>query len=75
MLNPNQIAFLKEQFGISEKDIKNISLEKWKEIRLKCFEIEGAEAMKIADKSTCILSDLGEIAASIVDTKYKQIFA
>lgn len=75
MLNPNQIAFLKEQFGISEKDIKNISLEKWKEIRLKCFEIEGVEAMKIADKGTCILSDLGEIAASIVDTKYKQIFA
>ena len=71
MLNSDQIAFLKEQFDISEKDIKNISLQK--EIRLKCFEIEGAEAMKIADENTCILSDLGEIAASIVDTAYKQI--
>lgn len=73
MLNSDQIAFLKEQFDISEKDIKNISLQKWKEIRLKCFEIEGVEAMKIADENTCILSDLGEIAASIVDTTYKQI--
>ena len=75
MLNPKQIAFLNEQFGISEKDIKDISLEKWKEIRLKCFEIEGTEATKIADKDTCMLSEFGEIAASIVDTKYKQIFA
>lgn len=74
MLNPNQIAFLKEQFDISEKDIKNISLEEWKEIRLKCFEIEGAEALKIADKDNCVLSDSGEIAASIVDTKYREIF-
>lgn len=73
MLNSKQIEFLKSEFNISENEIQNISLPRWKEIRLMCFDIEGAEAMDISS-DTCILPDRGEIAASIVDTPYKVLF-
>ena len=51
-----------------------MDIDRWTELREKCFEIEGAEAMDIAS-DTCILPDRGEIAASIVDTPYKALFS
>jgi hypothetical protein len=75
MLNFKQKSFLNNVFGITEEDILNMSKEKWIDIKMQCFEIEGAEAMKIADKNTAFLSEYGEIAASIVDTRYTQLFA
>ena len=74
MLSNEQKNFLKSEFNIPENEIQNISLTRWKEIRLKCFDIEGAEAMGISSE-TCILPDRGEIAASIVDTPYKALFS
>lgn len=74
MLSNEQKKFLNSEFNIPESEIQNISLPRWKEIRLKCFDIEGAEAMGISSE-TCILPDRGEIAASIVDTPYKALFS
>ena len=74
MLSAEQKEFLSAEFNISESEIKNISLSRWKEIRLMCFDIEGSEALNLSS-DTCILQKRGEIAASIVDTPYKSLFS
>lgn len=73
-LSHKQLDFLEKEFSITETDINNMDIDKWTELREKCFEIEGAEAMGISSE-TCILPDRGEIAASIVDTPYKALFS
>ena len=72
-LSHKQLDFLKKEFSVTETDIKKMDIDKWTELREKCFEIEGAEAMDIPS-DTCVLPDRGEIAASIVDTTYKALF-
>ena len=73
-LSRKQLDFLKKEFSISETDIDDMDIDRWTELREKCFEIEGAEAMDISS-DTCILPERGEIAASIVDTPYKALFS
>ena len=72
-LSHKQLEFLEKEFSVTETDIQNMNIDRWTELREKCFEIEGAEAMDIPS-DTCALSDRGEIAASIVDTAYKALF-
>lgn len=50
-----------------------MTLEKWIEVRMKCFDIEGDEAIDAAENDSAELSERGEIAASIVNTKYRQL--
>lgn len=71
-LSHKQLEFLEKEFSIKETDIQNMDIDRWTELREKCFEIEGAEAMDIPS-DTCALPDRGEIAASIVDTTYKAL--
>ena len=73
-LSHKQLDFLEKEFSVTETNIKNMDIDKWTELREKCFEIEGAEAMDIPS-DTCVLPNRGEIAASIVDTTYKALFS
>lgn len=74
MLNEKQLDFLKTEFNIDKEAIGKMTIEEWREIRIKCFELEGGEALDAAGEDSTELSERGEIAASIVDTKYRQIF-
>lgn len=73
-LSHEQLEFLKKEFSVTEADINNMDIDRWTELREKCFEIEGAEAMNIPS-DTCVLPNRGEIAASIVDVTYKALFS
>lgn len=75
MLNEKQLDFLEKEFGITKNDIAKYSEEEWKEIRFKCFAIEGDFAMDMADSDSAYLPERGEIAASIADTKYSELAA
>lgn len=75
MLNEKQLSFLKNEFDVGKSDIEKMTVEQWKEIRLRCFEFEGDEALDAAESDSAELSERGEIAASIVNTKYKQLFS
>ena len=74
-LNEKKLSFLKNEFDVGKSDIEKMTVEQWKEIRLRCFEFEGDEALDSAESDSAELSERGEIAASIVNTKYKQLFS
>lgn len=75
IFDEKQLEFLEKEFGITKSDIAGYSEEEWKEIRLKCFAIEGDFAMDMADSDSAYLPERGEIAASIADTKYSELVA
>ncbi|WP_432651438.1 hypothetical protein [Huintestinicola sp.] len=84
-LSEAQLEFLKLEFGLTEKEISKLSLDEWHKIREKCADIEIEETyLDELDESLtedddefydCVhCTERGEIAASIVDLKYKQLF-
>lgn len=73
-LSHKKLEFLKKKFSVTEADINNMDTDRWTELREKCFEIEGAEAMNIPF-DTCVLPNRDEIAASIVNVTYKALFS
>ncbi len=75
MLSEKQYQFLENEFGINKSDVDKFSKEEWKEIRFKCFAIEGDFAMDMADSDSAYLPERGEIAASIANIKYSELAA
>lgn len=71
-LSDSQLEFLKKELNISAEEIEKMTVEQWRDVRFECFLIESDEAMDIPE-DTCILNERGETAASIADTKFKEL--
>lgn len=69
-LSDKQINFLLKEFGLTIKDIIDIDAEQWKNIREKCFMIEAEEA----PEDGCYMNERCQIAMSIADTLYTNLF-
>lgn len=69
-----QLKFIKDEFGIDLDVIKNINIDEWQKIREKCADIECNEAVNIfyGDYDDTSRED---IAASIVNIKFKNLFS
>ncbi len=65
-LSAEQMDFLKDEFGIESRDLKNMTIEKWNEIRFKAFDIE---AELLPDKNRGQPSKRCMLATSIIDAK------
>ena len=63
-LNERQKQFLKEEFGVTETDLENMTFEKWRDIRSKAFDIE---AELLPDDEDEPWSERCKLAVSIVD--------
>ncbi len=63
-LSKEQCDFLKKEFGIESSDLKNMTIEKWNEIRFKAFDIE---AELLPDKNGGQPSERCKLATSIID--------
>ncbi|MCM1328375.1 MAG: hypothetical protein NC253_02955 [Ruminococcus sp.] len=66
-LDKKQRQFLTDEFGISESDIDNMTIEIWKDIRSKAFDIE---ADLLPDDENEPWSERCQLAVSIVDLDY-----
>lgn len=66
-INEKQKQFLIDEFGISESDIENMTIDKWKDIRSKAFDIE---AELLPDNENEPFSERCRLAISIVDLDY-----
>lgn len=66
-INEKQKQFLIDEFGISESDIENMTIDKWKDIRSKAFDIE---AELLPDNENEPFSERCQLAISIVDLDY-----
>jgi 6-phosphogluconate dehydrogenase len=71
-VNKQQYEFLKNEFGMTEDQVKTIGIDAWQKTREDCFMIEAEEAYKVQDNDEDI-SSRGRIAASIADIKHRQI--
>lgn len=69
-INEKQRKFLKDEFGISESDIDNMTIEVWKDIRSKAFDIE---AELLPDNEDEPWSERCQLAVSIVDLDYSNL--
>lgn len=69
-MNVSQKNFLKDEFGISESDLKNMTLDKWDDIRSKAFDIE---AELLPDDEDEPWSERCKLAVSIVDFDYSSL--
>lgn len=73
-LNKKQLEFLNKKFGISKKDIVEMDIPQWNEVRLNCFEIEADELLDFGktgkDYDDCNTEDY-LLASSIIDLPYK----
>ncbi len=49
-----------------------MSLEEWKEVRLKCFDIE-ADGTELDEDGAGLMTEKGILAAEICDTAYKEM--
>ena len=67
-LTDKSIEFIEKEFGKSKEDVKQMSMEQWHELRLKCFEIECSE---IDSEGEC--SERGTDAANIASLKYAAV--
>ena len=65
-MNTQQYAFLLAEFGLSRDDVAIMGIDEWQKIRAESFMIEAEEAPE--DDSD--ISERGETAASIADTKF-----
>lgn len=72
MLNEKHFEFLKRKLDISKEQLKQMTKEEWKEVRAYCFEIEADET-ELDDDGAADITDLGILAAEIVDTKYNDM--
>lgn len=70
MLNENQLDFLKTEFSLDKKAIDEMTIEQWREIRMKCFDIEGDEAIDAAENDSVELSERGEHCKHKVSTAF-----
>lgn len=69
-INEKQRKFLTDEFGISESDIDNMTIETWKDIRSKAFDIE---AELLPDNENEPWSERCQLAVSIVDLDYSSL--
>ena len=69
-LSEKQKQFLKEEFGVTETDLENMTSEKWRDIRSKAFDIE---AELLPDDEEEPWSERCKLAVSIVDTYYSSL--
>ena len=72
MLNDEHFEMLKRKFDISKEQLKQMTKDEWKEVRVKCFEIEADET-ELDDDGAADITKFGILAAEIVDTKYSDM--
>lgn len=72
MLNEKHFDMLKSEFDISKEQLKQMSKDEWKEVRANCFDLESDET-ELDDDGAAEITDLGILAAEIVDTKYNDM--
>ena len=72
MLNEKHFDMLKSEFDISKEQLKQMTKDDWKALRIKCFEIEADET-ELDDDGAADITDLGIMATEIVDTTYNDM--
>lgn len=76
MLNEKQLSFLKNEFDVGKSDVEKMTVEhNGKKYVLGALNLEATKPLDSAESDSAELSERGEIAASIVNTKYKQLFS
>jgi len=73
MLTNIQKKFLLDEFNITETDLRKMTVDEWREVRVKCFICESDET-ELDEMGAADISEKGIIAAAIADTKFKDIF-
>lgn len=72
-LKDEQIEFIENELGISEKELENINKDDWRKIREKCFNLSVDELL---DEDGYAIDDVTEkciMAESIADMKYSEL--
>lgn len=76
-LTQEQLNFLEEELGVTQKNIAHMSIEEWREVRGQCFDIETDELLALQEEGYSIdeyTTDREELASSIASIDYKDLF-
>lgn len=72
-LKENQIEFIRNEFGISRRELEHISKDGWKQIREECFNISIEELLDEQGNAIDDVTKRCVIAESIADMKYSEL--
>ena len=73
-LNDEQIKFLSDEFGFTKENLESISKNEWHKIRERCFDTSVDELLDDNGNARDFVTKRCDIAESIADLKYSQLF-
>lgn len=73
-LNNEQMKFLSDEFGITKEKLENISKDEWHKIRESCFDASVDELLDDHGNAVDFVTKRCDLAESIADIKYSQLF-